>query len=83
MAGFYRSGVDALQYALHCPGGSTNPFVELRLGQCEVERDKPDNAAEHLARGYMLEGKGIFFRKTPKYFDFLKARLKPPVSGQW
>jgi hypothetical protein len=60
-----------------------NPFVELRLGQCEFERDKPDNDAEHLARAYMLEGKGILFRESPKYLNFLKMRLKPPVSGQW
>jgi hypothetical protein len=80
---FYSSGVDALQYALHCPGGAMNPFVHLRLGQCEFERDKPDIAAEHLARAYMLDGKAIFSRESPKYFDFLKTRLKPPVSGQW
>ena len=35
MGGFYSSGVDALEYALHCPGGAMNPFVQLRLGQCE------------------------------------------------
>jgi len=83
LGGFYSSGVEALQFALHCPGGAMNPFVQLRLGQCELERDNLDKAAEHLARAYMFEGKEIFSRENPKYFDFLKTRLKPPASGQW
>jgi len=81
--GFWTCGIDALQCALHCPAGATNPFVQLRLGQCQFERKQLDDAAGHLTRAYMLEGKDIFARENPKYFGFLQTRLEPPASGQW
>jgi hypothetical protein len=31
----------------------------------------------------MLEGAEILAEDDPKYFEFLKTRLKPPASGQW
>ncbi len=36
-----------------------------------------------IARAYMLEGAEILAEDDPKYFEFLKTRLKPPASGQW
>lgn len=71
---FFRSGVGALRYALQCPGGATNPFVQLRLGQCEFELNRPAKAAEHLGKAYALAGAAIFSDEHPKYFDILKAR---------
>jgi len=65
------------------PGGLGNPFIHLRLGQCALEEGHLDEAAEHLARAYMLEGAEILAEDDPKYFEFLKTRLKPPASGQW
>ena len=57
--------------------------MQLRLGQCQFERAQLDDAADHLARAYMLEGKDIFARENPKYFGLLQTRMKPPASGQW
>lgn len=82
-AGYFESALDALRYALQCPGGVANPFLHLRLGQCAYEKGAMDEAAEHLARAYMLEGAEIFQTDSSKYFDFLKTKLSPPASGQW
>lgn len=82
-AGYFQSGLDALRYAMACPGGSGNPFLHLRLGQCAFEKDCLDEAAEHLARAYMIEGRKILETDDSKYFEFLKTKILPPASGQW
>ena len=81
--GYYASGVEALAYALHCPGGFGNPFVHLRLGQCHFEKGAEDEAAEHLTRAYALEGTELFRDENPKYLQFLKTRIQPPAGGTW
>ena len=82
-SGLNTSASEALTFALTCPGGFGNPFVHLRLGQCEFERNNLSEAAEHLARAYMLEGKAVFDSENPKYFQFLTTKIAPPVSGAW
>jgi tetratricopeptide (TPR) repeat protein len=83
LGGYFTSGSEAFSDALHCPGGFGNPFVHLRLGQCEFERGNLDMSAEHLTRAYALEGKAILEAENPKFFEFLKTRIKPPASGNW
>lgn len=83
LAGLFTTGIEALNYAMHCPGGYGNPFLHLRLGQCALEKAQNDVAADHLARAYMLEGKDIFATDDAKYFEFLKTKLSPPASGVW
>lgn len=83
LSAHFEFGADAFEQALACPGGFGNPFVHLRLGQCELERGAAPKAAEHLARAYMLEGKEIFAREEAKYFEFVKTRLSPPANGEW
>lgn len=80
---YYQSGLDALRYAMICPGGAGNPFLHLRLGQCAFEKNALDEAAEHLARAYMLEGREFVESEDIKYFEFLKTRVAPPASGHW
>lgn len=82
-AGYFESAINALRYALQCPGGVANPFLHLRLGQCALEKNSMDEASEHLARAYMLEGAKIFQAENSKYFDFLKTKISPPASGHW
>jgi hypothetical protein len=53
----------------------------MRLGQCQFELGNKERAADELARAYMAEGSEIFKEEDPKYFAFLKTRLKPPASG--
>jgi len=83
LMGYFKSAIDAFRFSLFCPGGSDNPFLSLRLGQCEFEKNNMDEAAEYLTRAYMLEGLKIFERQDSKYLTFLKTRIKPPTSGEW
>src|SRR5262245_31842732 len=37
LGGDYAAGRDNLSTAMHCPGAIGNPFLHLRLGQCQLE----------------------------------------------
>jgi len=76
----FVAGRDNLSMAMHCPDAIGNPFLHLRLGQCEYQLGNVDRAADELARAYMNAGAEIF-EDEPEYFDFLKSRLKPPPGG--
>ncbi len=62
--------------AVTCPGGLGNPFIHLRLGQCQFELGEMHRAADELTRAYMGAGKDLFRSEDPKYFDFLKQQIK-------
>ena len=74
---------DNLATAMYYPDAIGNPFIHLRLGQCQFELGNLDRAADELARAYMGAGMEVFGQEHPKYFDFLKTRLDPPASGRW
>lgn len=72
---------DNLSTAMHIRGAIGNPFLHLRLGQCQYELGNMNRAADELARSYLLEGKKIFKNDAPKYLVFIKSKLKPPPGG--
>lgn len=72
----FEAGRDNLSNCMHCPGGIGNPFIHLRLGQCQLELGNKDRAADELTRAYALEGEQIFADENPKYFSFLKKKIK-------
>jgi hypothetical protein len=39
-------------------------------------------AADELTRAYMGEGAKIFEGEDPKYFEFLKTKIKEPPEGR-
>jgi tetratricopeptide (TPR) repeat protein len=80
LGGDYVAGRDNLLMAMHCPDAIGNPFLHLRLGQCQFELGNLDRAADELARAYMGAGPDIF-EGADKYFAFLKTRLNPPPGG--
>lgn len=80
LAGDFVAGRDNLSTAMHCPEAIGNPFLHLRLGQCQFELGNLDRAADELARAYMGAGADLF-EGAGKYFDFLKTKLKPPPGG--
>lgn len=80
LAGDYVAGRDNLSMAMHCPDAIGNPFLHLRLGQCQYELGNLDRAADELARAYMGAGADIF-EGADKYFAFLKTCLQPPPGG--
>jgi tetratricopeptide (TPR) repeat protein len=81
LVGDYEAGRDNLSNAMHCPGAIGNPFLHLRLGQCQLELGNDDRAADELARAYMAAGHEIFEDQDPKYLTFLKTKLDPPPGG--
>jgi len=80
LSGDFVAGRDNLAYAMRCPDAIGNPFLHLRLGQCQFELGELDRAADELARAYMGAGDKIF-EGGDKYFSFLKTRLEPPPGG--
>jgi tetratricopeptide (TPR) repeat protein len=76
----FVAGRDNLSMAMHCPDAVGNPFLHLRLGQCEYELGNLDRAAEELTRAYMGGGEEIF-EDAEKCFAFLQTRLKPWAGG--
>ena len=76
LGGFKTSALQALEFAMHCPGAIGNPFLHLRLGQVRFDRDELDSAADELMRAYMGGGAEIFAQEDPKYLAFLGARAK-------
>jgi tetratricopeptide (TPR) repeat protein len=74
-SGSFSQGTDAFRYAIGCPGGLENPYLYLRLGQCQFEKSLLDDAADNLTRAYMLDGLDIFDDEEEKYLTFLKTKI--------
>jgi tetratricopeptide (TPR) repeat protein len=72
----FTAGKDNLATAMHCPNAIGNPFLHLRLGQCQFELGVLDRAADELMRAYMGAGAEIFEGQDPKYLRFLQSKAK-------
>ncbi len=72
----YESCLNAFHRAVVAPDGLGNPFIHLRLGQCQYELGNLPKAADELARAYMGAGDEIFEDDDPKYFEFLKTKIE-------
>lgn len=81
LSGDFKAGRDNLANAMHCPGAIGNPFLHMRLGQCQFELGNLDQAADELTRAYLIEGIDLFENEDSKYVHFLKTKLNPPVGG--
>jgi len=79
--GNFEAGRDNLATAMHCPDAIGNPFLHLRLGQCQFELGNTDRAADELARARLLGGAELFEDEDPKYLEFIMGRLEEPPSG--
>jgi len=67
---------------MNCPDAVGNPFLHLRLGQCQDEMGDVARAADELARPCLLGGPELFDEDDPKYLEFIKGRLEDP-PGCW
>jgi tetratricopeptide (TPR) repeat protein len=74
LSGDFEAGRDNLSTAMHCPDGLGNPFLHLRLGQCQYELGALDRAADELIRAYMGAGPDLFENDDRKYIEFLATR---------
>lgn len=72
----FKAGRDNLATALRCPDAAGNPFLHLRLGQCQFELGDLDRAADELIRVILAVGPDLFENEDPKYFEFLRTRLE-------
>lgn len=61
---------------MHCPNAIGNPFLHLRLGQCQFELEALDRAADELMRAYMGGGAEVFQDQEPKYMRFSQSKAK-------
>lgn len=64
----------ALAVAADCPEGATNPFIQLRLGQCEFELGRLDAATVALSLAFATGGEEVFEDEDPKYRACVQAR---------
>jgi len=72
----YQKGIDILSFGMVCPNAVGNPFLHLRLGQCQFEINDMEEAADEFTRAYGVAGAEIFEAEDAKYFDFLKTRIE-------
>ncbi len=86
LKGDFVAGRDNLGSAMHYPDAIGNPFLHLRLGQCQYEVGNLDRATDELLRAYGLEGAEIFESEDPKYLAFLRTRVdleRPKKKPFW
>lgn len=74
LAGYRTTAIEALQYAMTCPGAIANPFLHLRYGQLLFDTGALDHTADELMRAYMGAGAEIFASEDPRYLEFLQTR---------
>jgi hypothetical protein len=76
----FAAGRHSLFLAMRCYGALGEPFIHLRLGQCQFELGNYDCSLGELMCAYMSEGADIFGKDDPKYLAFLKTRVKDVQS---
>ena len=81
LSGEFERGRDSLLTAMHCPDAIGNPFLHLRLGQCQFELGNRKRAGDELARAFLLGGWELFQDEDPRYLDFVKSILDEPPGG--
>ena len=69
----YSNAMEYLRRAYFYDPG--NPFINLRLGQCELESGCIHDAKEHLLKAYMAEGATIFEGESLKYLQAIKEQI--------
>lgn len=65
--GEFDAAQPAFAQAVRCPEGADNPFILLRLGQCELELGRDEAARDALARAFAGGGDELFEDEDPKY----------------
>lgn len=81
LSGEFEEGRSALLTAMHCPDAIGNPFLHLRLGQCQFELGNLPKAGDELARAFLIAGDELFLDEDPKYLAYVKSILDEPPGG--
>lgn len=75
-AGRFSESLAELDFALTCPGGLSNPYVALRMGQCLFELGQEEEARACLADALEAAGEEIFDGEAPQYLALLRPRVQ-------
>lgn len=70
----FVNALNAFREAYKCPDGISNPFINLRIGECYFEMGDLENAEEYLLRAYMWEGAEIFKNENKRYIEFMARK---------
>lgn len=71
--GQYKQGKEALVSAMHCANMRENPFVHLRLGQCQYHEGDEATATKHLHYAWQRGGEKLFASEAPLYKTLAQA----------
>lgn len=85
-SGEVETALNAYVDAIRCKDALGTASLHLRLGKAQYELGALDRAADELCRAYLCHaqdhaGRKIFSGEDPKYFAFLKTRMREPVEG--
>ena len=73
--GDHEKSLDCFHHAYRIYGvENLNPFILLRLGQCNFHLGNEKEAVDFLLRAYMLEGEDIF-EDDPSFLEYLKKHV--------
>ena len=80
----YKSGLEALRSAIHCPNTMQHAFVHLRLGQCLYELGQREDSYQEFKMAIKFGDTGVFNGQTAKYVNFYKTRAfsKQPLKAK-
>lgn len=70
----YEQALEQLVKALDFPDGNENPFIQLRIGQCQYQLGNLTAAHAALQLAYELEGAAIFEDEAPLYWEFFEGQ---------
>ncbi len=73
--GEWKNAFASFQLATDDIDSASNPFIQLRIGQCYFELNDFGKASQFLMRAFAFEGIEIFSDELPKYKAFLQSIL--------
>lgn len=71
----YEKAIEYYKKALECKGGSDDPMIPLRLGECYYELYDNESAGDQLIRAYEMGGIELFEGENKEYTNFLKSKI--------
>lgn len=71
----FSAARNSLFEAFRCEGAIGNPFLHLRMGQCEIALGNKGRGLEELIRAHERGGEEVFEGEDPKYLGMVRAAL--------
>lgn len=71
----FEQAQEALDSACHCPDMADNPFIQLRLGQIQLDTGSLGRARKHLNKAFQLGGEKAFQAEHPRYRECIEDQI--------